>query len=100
DITGGESRGDPFGFARMVGSKSVAREIRKAADDPGVKAIVVRIDSPGGDGTASDLIWRELERARKEKRKPVVASMGDVAASGGYYVAAGAGEIWAGPSAI
>jgi protease-4 len=61
---------------------------------------VVRIDSPGGDGSASDLIWRELVRARKEKHKPVVASMGDVAASGGYYVAAGADEIVAEPSTI
>jgi protease-4 len=61
---------------------------------------VVRIDSPGGDGNASDLIWRELVRARKEKKKPVVASMADVAASGGYYVAAGADEIWAEPQTI
>jgi protease-4 len=60
----------------------------------------VRIDSPGGDGNASDLIWRELVRARKEKKKPVIASMGDVAASGGYYVAAGADEIWAEPSTV
>jgi protease-4 len=61
---------------------------------------VVRIDSPGGDGNASDLIWRELRRARKEKGKPVVASMGDVAASGGYYVAAGCDDIFAEPSTI
>jgi protease IV len=65
-----------------------------------VKAIVVRVDSPGGDGSASDLIWRELRRAREEKRKPVVASMGDVAASGGYYVAVAADEIFAEPSTL
>jgi protease-4 len=64
-----------------------------------VKAIVVRVDSPGGDGNASDLIWRELVRA-KEKGKPVVASMGDSAASGGYYVAVAADEIYAEPSTI
>jgi protease-4 len=60
----------------------------------------VRIDSPGGDGTASDLIWSELVRARKVKGKPVIASMGDVAASGGYYVAAGADAIFAEPGTV
>jgi protease-4 len=84
----------------IAGSQSIAQRIRALADDSGVKAIVVRVDSPGGDGTASDLIWRELVRARVEKKKPVVATMGDVAASGGYYVAVGADEIWAEPSTV
>ncbi len=100
DIARGEGGRDPFGVVQVAGSDSIARHIREAADDPGVAAIVVRIDSPGGDGNASDLIWRELVRARKEKKKPVIASMGDVAASGGYYVAAGADEIFAGPGTI
>jgi protease-4 len=100
DIVRGDNARDPFGAVTAVGSDPVVRAIRRAADDPRVAAIVVRIDSPGGDGTASDLIWRELYRARKEKKKPVVASMGDVAASGGYYVAAGADEILAEPSTI
>jgi protease-4 len=100
NILRGEGRRDPLGAVKVAGSEPIARRIRRAADDPEVKAIVVRIDSPGGDGTASDLIWRELVRARKEKKKPVIASMGDVAASGGYYVAAGADEIWAEPSTI
>ena len=100
NIAQGETRSDPFGAVQMVGSATVVRQIRKAADDPAVKAIVVRIDSPGGDGNASDLIWRELDRVRKEKRKPVVASMGDVAASGGYYVAVAADEIFAEPLTI
>jgi protease IV len=100
DIVRGDNARDPFGAVQAVGSDPIVRAIRRAADDPGVAAIVVRIDSPGGDGTASDLIWRELYRARKEKKKPVVASMGDVAASGGYYVAAGADEILAEPSTI
>jgi len=100
NILRGESRRGPFGAVRIAASEPIARRIRRAADDSAVKAIVVRIDSPGGDGTASDLIWRELVRARKEKKKPVIASMGDVAASGGYYVAAGAEEIWAEPSTI
>lgn len=100
DILRGEGARDPFGAVEIAGSDPIARRIRRAADDPEVAAIVVRIDSPGGDGNASDLIWRELVRARKEKKKPVIASMGDVAASGGYYVAAGADEIWAEPSTV
>jgi protease-4 len=100
DIARGEGGRDPFGVVKVAGSDSIARRIREAADDFSVAAIVVRIDSPGGDGNASDLIWRELVRARKEKRKPVIASMGDVAASGGYYVAAGADEIFAEPGTI
>ena len=100
DILRGEGSRGPFGAVQIAGSDPIARRIRRAADDPEVAAIVVRIDSPGGDGNASDLIWRELVRARKEKKKPVIASMGDVAASGGYYVAAGADEIWAEPSTV
>jgi protease-4 len=100
DIARGEGGSSPFGGITIAGSDSVARRIRALADDPEVRAIVVRIDSPGGDGTASDLIWRELVRAREEKHKPVVASMGDVAASGGYYVAVAADQIYAEPSTI
>lgn len=100
EIALGEGGRDPFGAVKVAGSDSISRRIHAAADDPRVLAIVVRIDSPGGDGNASDLIWRELVRARKEKKKPVIASMGDVAASGGYLVAAGADEILAEPSSI
>jgi protease-4 len=99
-IARGEGGRDPFGAVQVAGADAVARRIRRAADDPQVAALVVRIDSPGGDGTASDLIWRELVRARKEKKKPVIASMGDVAASGGYYVAVGADAIFADPATI
>jgi len=100
EILRGSGPRDPLGAVRIAGSEPITRRIRRAADDPGVAAIVVRIDSPGGDGNASDLIWRELVRARKEKKKPVIASMGDVAASGGYYVAVGADEILAEPSTV
>ena len=100
DIARGEGGADPLGVVEVAGSESIARRIHRLADDPSVRAIVVRIDSPGGDGSASDLIWRELQRARKEKGKPVVASMGDVAASGGYYVAVAADEIYAEPSTV
>jgi protease-4 len=100
DIARGEGGRDPLGVVEVAGSEAIARRIHRLADDPAVKAIVVRVDSPGGDGSASDLIWRELIRARKEKGKPVVASMGDVAASGGYYVAVAADEIFAEPSTV
>ena len=94
-----EAGGGLLGGGSQSG-REIARRIHQAADDPRVVALVVRIDSPGGDGNASDLIWRELVRARKEKGKPVVASMASVAASGGYYVAAGADAIWAEPSTV
>jgi protease-4 len=95
-IVSGKSRGGPPGTGRLAGAESVARRIRRAAEDREVKAIVLRVDSPGGDGLASDLIWREVVRARA--RKPVIASMGDVAASGGYLAAVGADAIVAEPS--
>ena len=98
-IARGEGGADPLGVVELSGSESIARRIHRLADDPSVKAIVLRVDSPGGDGSASDLIWRELRRA-KELGKPVVASMGDVAASGGYYVAVAADEIYAEPSTV
>jgi protease-4 len=88
---------------RRVGSRSgaegTARAIRRAAADRDVRAIVLRVDSPGGDGLASDLLWREVMRARK-KGKPVVAWAGDVAASGGYLVASAADAIVAQPSTL
>ncbi len=77
----------------------MAAALRRAAEDREVRAIVLRIESPGGDGLASDLIWREVVRARRQG-KPVVASLGDVAASGGYLVAAGADSIVAEPSTL
>lgn len=81
-----------------AGAEDVVEAIDEAREDPSVKAIVVRVDSPGGDALASDLIWRAVMRARDEK--PVIASMGELAASGGYYVAAGAQEIFAEPQTI
>lgn len=81
------------------GAHEVAAAIRRAAGDPEVRAIVLRVDSPGGDAFVSDLLWREVMQA-KRKGKPVVASMGDVAASGGYLVAAAADTIVAEPSTL
>ena len=79
-----------------VGSETMIAAIRQAEEDDTVKAIVLRIDSPGGSALASDLIWKELRRCKK----PVLASMADVAASGGYYIAMAAGKIYAEPGTI
>jgi protease-4 len=96
-IITGEGGSGPFGGA-FAGSDTVARALREARQDASIRAIVLRVDSPGGSGTASDVIWREVDLARKAK--PVVVSMGDVAASGGYYIAMGSDEIVAQPGTI
>ncbi len=79
-----------------MGSTSMVETIRKAANEPTVKAIVLRVDSPGGSALASDLIWQELKKCKK----PVIASMGDVAGSGGYYICMSANKIYAEPGTI
>ncbi|OBB93837.1 signal peptide peptidase SppA [Mycobacterium sp. 852002-40037_SCH5390672] len=88
----------PFG-ASTVGSDTIAPALREAAADDSVSAIVLRVNSPGGSVTASETLWREVKRARK-RGKPVVASMGAVAASGGYYIAVAADAIVASPATI
>lgn len=88
----------PFG-ASTVGSDTIAPALREAAADESVSAIVLRVNSPGGSVTASETLWREVKRARK-LGKPVVASMGAVAASGGYYIAVAADVIVASPATI
>ncbi|MBN4678618.1 S49 family peptidase, partial [Pandoraea nosoerga] len=75
-----------------AGGDTIAAALREVAADDSVSAIVLRVDSPGGSVTASETIWREVARAR-DRGKPVVASMGAVAASGGYYVSMGADAI-------
>lgn len=74
-----------------VGSRSLTRAFRQAAEDPSIKAIVFRVDSPGGSASASDQVWHAARVARE--KKPVIASLGNVAASGGYYMAVGADKI-------
>lgn len=81
-----------------IGSEGLSRTIRKARRDSSIKAIVFRINSPGGSALASEVIWREVDLAAKVK--PVIVSMGDVAASGGYYIAAPATTIMANPTTI
>ena len=78
----------------------VREELKKATDDPKVKALVIRINTPGGTVTASDVIFRELELFKREKKIPIVAVMMDVAASGGYYVALAADTIVAHPTTV
>jgi protease-4 len=97
EILPGKSQDSPFG-GTFAGSDTVAEALRSAREDDDVKAVILRVDSPGGSGTASDVIWREVELTKK--KKPVVVSMGDVAASGGYYVAMGSDAIVAQPGTI
>lgn len=96
-ITGKSSMDPVAGY--IMGSESIGEAFRKAREDHGIKAIIFRVDSPGGSAVASNLIWRETQLARKDK-KPVIISMSDVAASGGYYVAAGADRIVSQPGTI
>ncbi|HEV3121302.1 MAG TPA: S49 family peptidase, partial [Isosphaeraceae bacterium] len=84
-------------FDNMV--EHAIKQIRQARDDQHVKAVVLRVDSPGGTVSGSDRIWREVELL-KLKGKPVVASMGGMAASGGYYVSAGADTIFCEPTTL
>src|SRR5262245_5322973 len=83
-------------FGSSVGSTTMIEAIQEAEKDPTVKAIVLRVESPGGAALASDLIWHELKRCKK----PVVASMGDVAASGGYYITMSAKKVYAEPGTL
>ena len=95
EIREGKGKDDLLGGA-TAGSETVIKAVREAARDETVAAIVLRIDSPGGSALASDLIWREVKKAGK----PVVASLSDIAASGGYYVAVAADRIVAAPGTL
>ncbi len=97
EIGSGSSENSPSGD-QSIGSDTVAKALNDAAADKTIKAIVLRVDSPGGSGLASDIIWRAVEMANQ--KKPVVVSMSDVAASGGYYISASAAKIIAQPSTI
>ncbi len=92
DISGGE------GDDQSIGSDRMAAAIKKVREDESYKALVLRINSPGGSALASDIIWREVSLCKA--KKPVIVSMGDVAASGGYYIAAPADHILAQPNTI
>ena len=91
--------GDGVAPSGRIGGKSTSDLVRKAREDERVKAIVLRVNSPGGSALGSELIRRELELTRAAG-KPVVVSMGDVAASGGYWISLAADEVWADPATI
>ena len=92
-ITDGTSSTVPLLGMELAGSRTIEAAIDAAVGDPTVRAIVLRIDSPGGGSVGSDHVWRKVVTARKQK--PIVVSMGDVCASGGYYIAAGAAKVLA-----
>ncbi len=99
-IAGGRGGYDPLN-GETLGSETLVQAIRDAREDRRVKAIVLRVDSPGGSATASDAIWHELMVAKEEQRdRPIVVSMSDLAASGGYYIAMPADAIVAQPSTL
>ncbi|TDQ53596.1 signal peptide peptidase SppA [Actinorugispora endophytica] len=98
-VVPGRSRRSPLGGGAAMGSDTVAAAFRAARADPQVRAVVFRVDSPGGSYTASDVIWREVGLTRRSGT-PVVVSMGEVAGSGGYFVSVGADAIVAQPGTI
>lgn len=105
-IQPGKSQPSPFGGDKIIGSETTAKAIRKAREDKSVKAIVMRVNSPGGSVLASEDIWREVHRtthpdsADKENQKPFIVSMGNVAGSGGYYISCAADTIVADSACI
>ncbi len=98
DIVDGQSSSIPFLGRKLVGGETIAKAISAARNSPEVRAIVIRIDSPGGSALASEVMSREVFKTRGVK--PIICSMGDVAASGGYFLAAGCDVIFAEPMTI
>lgn len=98
-IQRGKSDDSPFGGSSSIGSETLANAVRSAAENDDIEAILLRVDSPGGSYVASDTIWREIVKAR-EGGKPIIVSMGNTAASGGYFIAMPADTIFAQPGTI
>jgi protease IV len=99
-ITSGKSAFDPLNGS-IVGSETLVEQIRQVRDDESIKAIVLRVDSPGGSSVASDVIWRELMITRDQKpSRPLITSMSDLAASGGYYISLPGQTIVAQPGTL
>src|SRR5262249_37298536 len=94
-ITSGKSDN----FSEMIGGETLSSYIRQARKDKDIRAVIMRVNSPGGSAVGSDLVWREVDLTRKEN-KPVVVSMSSVAGSGGYYISMGADAIVAQPSTL
>jgi protease-4 len=100
DMIDGKSQTIPLFGNRMVGSTTIGDTLRQLRTDPNVGAIVLRVESPGGSALAADTLWREIQLTNVPGGKPVVVSMGGVAASGGYYVATPAARVFANPATI
>ena len=98
DMIDGRSRNIPLVDMKLVGSYTMADSIKQLRDDPTVRAVVLRIESPGGSSLSADIMWREL--VLLAKAKPLIVSMGSVAASGGYYAAAASKDIYALPLTV
>ena len=94
----GRSRTIPFLGMQLSGSYTIAETLKRVRENPLMSAVVLRVDSPGGSSMAADVMWREV--AITARAKPVIVSMGEVAASGGYYIAAPATRIYANPLTI
>lgn len=86
------------GDNETIGNESLCKQLQKAREDDKVKAVVLRVNSPGGSALASEIIWREVEITKA--KKPVIVSMGNLAASGGYYISCGANKIYADPGTL
>ncbi len=99
NIVSGSGDGGLFGGGGLIADRAFNKLIREARDNDDVKALVIRVNSPGGSGLASDMMWREIVKTR-DSGKPVVVSMGDYAASGGYFIAAPADWIVAQPGTL
>lgn len=97
-INSGKSQSGFDGEVSSMGSETIVAALEKARNDDWVKAVVLRVNSPGGSALASDMIWRAVERVRE--KKPIISSMGSVAASGGYWISMGCDRIMAQPSTI
>ena len=96
-IGGGKDREDPY-FGKMMGSETVIDNLERATKSKSIKAIILRVDSPGGSATASEAIWHAIRKARKSK--PVIASVSDYGASGGYYISMAADTMLTSPGSL
>lgn len=99
-IVDGESTEVDLSGEKTSGADTVVKNIRDIAKNKNVKALLLRINSPGGSYTASNTVWHELERLKQQRKMPIVVSMGDYAASGGYFVALSGDKIFAGPATL
>jgi protease-4 len=98
DMVDGRSSRIPLIDMKLTGSYSIAEQVQRLRDDPSVRAVVLRVETPGGSSMAADVMWRELSLLAK--RKPLIVSMGSIAASGGYYIASAGHTIFAEPLTI